>query len=177
MKGVDISVFVQTTPTGLRAKQTLVELQSVADVFEDVFSRDNTNSIEGYFGIIKRRLKKKTSTLLDLFNAVDFTEASALARSDPARPRVPPDLARCILRVLSPSAFVTLSKRGVDEFLSLLVHVSLSAFSSDSVPAPNTVWRCGMLFTADSPSARIAGCPRPGQSQMKLHVQPTKSNG
>ena len=125
LKSVDLSAFTPTTPTGLRAKQTLVELQSVADVFEDVFSRDNTNSIEGYFGIIKRRLKKNTSTVLDLFNAVDFTEASALARSDPARPRVPPDLARCILRVLSPSVFVTLSKRGVDELLSLLVRVSL----------------------------------------------------
>ena len=98
LKSVDLSAFAPTTPAGLRAKQTLVELQSVADVFEDVFSRDNTNSIEGYFGIIKRRLKKNTSTLLDLFNAVDFTEASALARSDPARPRVPPDLSRCILR-------------------------------------------------------------------------------
>ena len=47
LKGVDLSLFAQTTPTDLRAKQTLVELQSVADVFEDVFSTDNKTPPRG----------------------------------------------------------------------------------------------------------------------------------
>ena len=96
--------------------QVLAELQSVPDIQENVFSRDNTNSIEGYFSIVKRKLKKNTSTVLDLFNAIDFTEAAALASCDPGRPFVPPELSRCIVHVISPSMFVTMSRQGIDEF-------------------------------------------------------------
>ena len=90
LKAVELSEFCPVTPPAVRAKQFLTELQSIPDIQENVFSRDNTNSIEGYFSIIKRKLKKNTSTLVDLFNAIDFTEASALANSDPARPPIPP---------------------------------------------------------------------------------------
>ena len=63
------------TPPAIRAKQFLTELQSIPDIQENVFSRDNTNSIEGYFSIIKRKLKKNTSTLVDgevEFERVEF---------------------------------------------------------------------------------------------------------
>ena len=67
LKVVDLSQFCPVTQREDRAKQILFELQNVPDIHEDVFSKDNTNSIEGYFSIIKSRLKKNTSTLVDNF--------------------------------------------------------------------------------------------------------------
>ena len=40
----------------------------------DIFIRDNTNVIEGYFNGIKSRMQKRLLSLHDVFNAVDLTE-------------------------------------------------------------------------------------------------------
>ena len=64
LKAVELAAFCPVTPLAVRAKQVLAELQSVPDIQEDVFSRDNTNSIEGYFSIIKRKLKRTRLHLL-----------------------------------------------------------------------------------------------------------------
>ena len=88
-KSIDLTSCCPSTQLGIKAKVILTEIQSVDDVYENVHSRDNTNTIEGYFSIIKRRVKKNSSSLLDLFEAINFTEATTLASRDPSIPSVP----------------------------------------------------------------------------------------
>ena len=72
------------------------------------------------------------STLLDLFEAINFTEATALASCDPAIPSIPSALKKCILRVLAPSVLATLSKKGVDGVLLMIIEVCVGILSGQN---------------------------------------------
>ena len=122
-KRFDMTACCPSTPHGIGSKLILAEIQSVDDVYENVHSRDNTNTIEGFFSIIKRRVKKSTSTLLDLFEEINFTETTTLASCDTAIPSIPSTLKKCILLVLTPSVLATLSKKGVDGVLLMIIEV------------------------------------------------------
>ena len=57
-KRFELTACCPSTPHGIESKLILAEIQSVDDVYENVHSRDNTNTIEGFFSIIKRRVKR-----------------------------------------------------------------------------------------------------------------------
>ena len=67
----------------------------------DVFARDNTNVIEGFFGLIKRRVPDENATLLDVFKAFDFSEEVALRNGDPSVPTLPDEL-KAVLNIFIP---------------------------------------------------------------------------
>ena len=66
--------------------------------------------------------QKNTSTLVDLFNAIDFTEASALVNSDPARPSATPDLSKKCKQYPLPAVFVKVSNKALKSCLWSHVH-------------------------------------------------------
>ena len=128
-KSIDLTSCCPSTQLGIKAKVIITEIQSVDDVYENVHSRDNTNTIEEYFSIIKRRVKKNSSSLLDLFEAINFTEATALASRDPAILSDPPVLEKCILHILASSVLAILSKSGVDGVLLMIIDVCFAILS------------------------------------------------
>ena len=72
-----------------KAVSILVRLKTIGGLSADVFSFDNTNTIEGFFTTVKSRIPSKTSTLLDIYKAITFTENVALATNHPASPLPP----------------------------------------------------------------------------------------
>ena len=84
-----------------------------------VLSLDNTNTLEGHFSTLKSRIQAKTSTLLDVYEAVTFTERAALAENHPASPSLPPALVDCLADVISLEVLSMMSYRGVCNFLEM----------------------------------------------------------
>ena len=84
------------SPVKERAAALLRVIVRAGPFCRDVFSLDNTNTIEGYFNTVKRRTPLKTSTLLDIFKAISFTEQSALSVNHPSSPHVPKTLVDCL---------------------------------------------------------------------------------
>ena len=75
-------------------------MKAIPAFFDDVLSRDNTNTIEGFFSLAKRRMPRENPTLLDVFKAIDYTEAVQMARADPAVPTLPAELATFLKRFI-----------------------------------------------------------------------------
>ena len=80
----DPAVFVVDSPGKARAARLLTRLKLVGVSEIGVLSLDNTNTLEGHFSTLKSRMTTKTSTLLDVYEAVTFTERAALAANHPA---------------------------------------------------------------------------------------------
>ena len=101
MSDADLSSVVIDTPVKERVFNILDQMIHVLPFPRDVFSLDNTNTIEGYFNIIKKRVPLKTATLLDINKAVTFTEESALASNHPNSQILPVTLVDCLTYVVS----------------------------------------------------------------------------
>ena len=74
------------------------------------------------------------STLLDIFNAVTFTEESALSVNHPSSPRLPNQLVDRLSSVISREVFWMMSTTGVHAFLNCLVG-SIDAILCDVSPS------------------------------------------
>ena len=108
-------------PVKARVSALRDEMTRLGPFRRDILSLDNTNTIEGYFNTIKRRTPSKTATLLDIFNAVTFTEESALAANHPSSRPLPNRLADCLSAVISREVLWMMSTTGVHAFLNCLV--------------------------------------------------------
>ena len=84
-------------------------------------SLDNTNTIEGYFNTIKKRVPLKTATLLDVYKAVTFTEEWALSSNHPNSHLLPATLVECLTSVVSTEVLSVMSATGVRSFLNCFV--------------------------------------------------------
>ena len=107
----------------------LDKLKNVGSFQRDVFTLDNTNSIEGYFHGVKSRIPLKTATLLDIFNSVTFTERIALAKNHPAGMSIPPPLVDCLDSVVKREVLHMLSSRGIHSLLNRVVRSVMNILS------------------------------------------------
>ena len=103
------------------ASALLHKLKTAGSFQRDVFTLDNTNSIEGYFHGVKSRIQLKTATLLDIFNSVTFTERIALAKNHPAATIIPPPLIDCLVSGVKREVLHVLSSYGVHSLLNCVV--------------------------------------------------------
>ena len=104
-----------------RAVAILRRLLVVDRVFVDVFSIDNTNTIESFFNVVKGRMTKEMPTLVDVFQSITITEEIALARRNPASIQIPACLVECFLAVVSHDVLNDLSPNGVHGLLKCIV--------------------------------------------------------
>ena len=125
----DTTRFVLDSTIKTRAARLLETLSSVGCLKRDLFSLDNTNTIEGYFKTIKSRTPLNVSTLLDIFAAVTFTEQAALASNHPASMKIPTSLVECLATVVSRGVIAVLSSLGVHSLLSRVVVSGLNILS------------------------------------------------
>ena len=93
----------------------------VEDAETDVFAVDNTNSIESYFSVVKRRLSGTNMTLLDVYRVVDFTELAALSRHNPCAQPLPFQLRECLETVVLSDIINVLSTTGVDSLIDTTI--------------------------------------------------------
>ena len=100
----------------------------------DIFSFDNTNTIEGCFSMIKKRLPQPTRTLADVYEAITFVEERALAQHNPSQPTLPERLVEGLSFILSRDVLRVLSMTGVCSFLRKLATASDMLLSSQSRP-------------------------------------------
>ena len=112
------------------ANALLHKLKTVGSFQRDVFTLDNTNSIEGYFHGVKSRIPLKTATLLDIFNAVTLTERIALAKNHPAAMTIPPPLIDCLVSIVKQNVLIVLSSCGAHSLFHCVV-VSVMNILSD----------------------------------------------
>ena len=109
------------SPEKRNANTLLNKLKSLGSFQRDVFSLDNTNSIEGYFHTVKSRIPMGTATLLDIFNAVTFTERVALATNHPGAMTIPPPLIDCLVSVITREVLAVMSSLGIHSFVDCIV--------------------------------------------------------
>ena len=109
-------------------------IRSVEVPETDVFALDNNNTTESYFSMIKGRLQLQTRTLVDVFNAVNYTEQRALAMHNPAQPSLPEELIRGLSMVLSREVQRVMSMAGIRGFLQKLAMSSERVLRSDQPP-------------------------------------------
>ena len=76
-------------------------LRTVQAPEADIFSLDNTNTIEGYFSTINKRLQQPTRTLADVYEAIIFIEERSLAQLNPSQPMLPERLVEGLSFILS----------------------------------------------------------------------------
>ena len=129
-KNVTFTSHSVDDPVKARVSALRDEIVHLGPFRRDILSLDNTNTIEGYFNTIKRRTPSKTATLLNIFNAVTFTEESALAANHPSSPRLPVPLNDCLSSVISGEVLGMMSTTGVHAFLNCLVS-SINVILSD----------------------------------------------
>ena len=84
-RSVATSSFLIDTEPKKRAMSVLTIFNEESPLIDNVFKKDNTNTIESYFNVIKGRIPKSEPRLLDIFAAIDFTEKSMLAQKIPRR--------------------------------------------------------------------------------------------
>ena len=120
-KSVDVGRGSGESSACHRARSIIGGLCCVAVDEVDVFSADKTNAIEGFFSMIKQRLRHTKMTLLDLYNVVNFTEMAALASHHPQQPHLGKDLKACLLTVLSPGVLSIITVDGVRNVIRLIV--------------------------------------------------------
>ena len=121
-----------------RAFSTLLALKQLPAFCHDVFSRDNTNVIECFFSVLKRRTPDENATLLDVFKALDFSEEVQLRKRDHSVPTLPHEL-KAFFDVFIPSDVQgVLTKRGVDGFISTLIETCIVTLSRTESVTDNT---------------------------------------
>ena len=125
IKTVDLSSFAIDTKERYRPLKILTILKQQSPFTQDVFTYDNTNTIEGNFNVVKGRVPLASPRLLDVYNAVFFTETAALARRNPVSPDVPETLEECLLNVVSPDVLNVMTMEGVESFIGNLVKTEL----------------------------------------------------
>ena len=102
LETMDIAAFDVASVEEHRAFSTLLSLKRLPVFCHDVFSRDNTNVIECFFSVLKRRTPDENATLLDVFKALDFSEEMQLRKRDPSVPTLPREL-KAVSDVFIPS--------------------------------------------------------------------------
>ena len=120
-RSVNIMTCRADTPQRQNAIRILRRLQQLQPTTRDIFSCDNTNTIESHFNVIKGRIPKTSPRLLDVFNAVTFTESAVLSQHNIMSPVLPDPLIDCLLCVVSPDVLNVMTRRGVESFLGLVV--------------------------------------------------------
>ena len=125
LRQLDLSVFDIETEDRRSAVGVHQMLQRVCAAGDDDVLRDNTNPIEGHFSVIKKRMKVKTSTLVDIYNAVDFTERSTIASRNPAHVLLPKQLEERVASFIAPAVYSVMTREGLDAFFGLLVETCL----------------------------------------------------
>ena len=101
IKTVDLSSFAIDMKERYHALNTLTILNQQSPVTRDVFTSDNTNTIERYFHVVKGRVPLASPPLLDIYNAVSFTETAALTRNNPVSPVLPETLEDCLFNIVT----------------------------------------------------------------------------
>ena len=137
---LDLSHFSVGSERHLRVLTVLQRMTLVDDVVCDIFTVDNTNVIESYFSVVKKRLCGTTHTLLDVYNAVDFTEVSALARNNCFAARLHTQLHDCLAIVVSPNVHNVLAPAGVNALIGLIIH-ACQAILNDASPRMTSLAR------------------------------------
>ena len=127
---------VADSPVKERVFNLLRGVVQVGPRLRDVFSLDNTNTIEGYFNTVKRRTPLKTATFLDIFKAVTFTEESALSANHPSTLLLPQHLVKCLSSVISQEVLSVMSSTGIHSLLNCLVN-SFESILFDTPPLDN----------------------------------------
>ena len=142
LKTLELSIFVTSTQEKRNALGVLHILKQQNPLSHDVFSYDNTNTIESYFNIIKGRIPSSSPRLVDIYNSISFTERSFLARHNPSLPNLPRCLVHCLLTVLSPDVLSVMSKEGVDAFIDTLIQTSVGILTE-------TTGQCASTFEVE----------------------------
>ena len=124
-KTIDISVFTADTIEKKNALEVLQTLKEIPAPSTNVFTRDNTNAVEGYFSVVKRRITSSAPTLVNVFEAVDFTERCVMAQRNPASLTLPDGLSGFLLWILTKDVLAVMSRRRVDGLLGVVVDVAL----------------------------------------------------
>ena len=84
IKDLDLSRFNTNTQAQRNAAKILADLQALHQTTRDIFTYDKTNTIESFFNDVKGRTPKDSPRLIDIYNAVSFTETQSLARHNPS---------------------------------------------------------------------------------------------
>ena len=133
-RDIDLTNLERCGHAAKRVVEMITALLSVKEAEHDIFTLDNTNTVEGYFSIIKKRLAPPTKTLIDLFNTVTYTEEIALAEHNPSQPRFPETLTLGLSFVIAPEVQRVMSVDGMRQFLSTLSLASDRLIHSDVHP-------------------------------------------
>ena len=133
IKDLDLSHFNTTTQAQRNAAKILADLQALHQTTRDIFTYDNTNTIESFFNVVKGRTPKDSPRLIDIYNAVSFTETQSLARHNPVSPSLPQPLVASLLHVLSPDTLNVMTKEGVESFLELLIQTSVDVLTERTI--------------------------------------------
>ena len=125
MRSITISSFTVDTIDKEKAIDIVRVLKEVTVEDNDVFSLDNTNPVEGFFSVIKRRLTSTTPTLFNVFETIDFTERCVMAHHNPASPALPDRLSKFILTVVTRDVLNVMTLRGVGYLLDVVLDVAI----------------------------------------------------
>lgn len=117
-----------------RAMTLLFKLNSIGTFYEDVFKRDNTNTIESYFNVIKGRIPQSSPRLVDVFAAINFTESATLAHKNPMSPDVPKAIIACLSDVVMQNVLIVMTKKGIQTFLDVIVNAASMILSDENSP-------------------------------------------
>ena len=132
LKALDISDFDTSTQEKRNAISILHALKLQTPVTHAIFSYDNTNTIESYFNVIKGRIPSSSPRLVDIYDAISFTERTFLTRHNPSSPSLPEGLVCCLLTVLCPDVLNVMSKDGVDAFIDALIRTSVGILTEST---------------------------------------------
>ena len=133
-KGLVLRGPFKQSPAVARVLKMVNVLLTVQAPETDIFSLDNTNTIEGYFSTIKGRLPQPTRTLVDVYAAINFTEERALAQHNPSQPMLPERLIQGLSFVLSRDVQMVMSLAGVRSFLRLFARTTDMFLNTDMRP-------------------------------------------
>ena len=132
-RDIDLTNLVRCGHVTKRVVDMISVLLSV-QVEPDIFALDNTNTVEGYFSIIKKRLALPTKTLVDFFNTITYTEEIALVEHSPSQPTFPERLTFDLSFIVSPEVQRVMSIDGMRQFLFTLSLASDRLLHSDTHP-------------------------------------------
>ena len=110
IKDLDLSHFNTNTQAQRNVAKIIADLQALNQTTRDIFTYDNTNTIESFFNVVKGRTPKDSPRLIDIYNAVSFTETQSLARHNPVSPSLQQPLVASLLHVLSPDTLNVMTK-------------------------------------------------------------------
>ena len=99
-----------------------------------IFSLDDTNTVEGYFSLIKQRLARPINTLRELFKTINYTEELSLALHNPSQPSLPESLVFALSFIISPVVQRVLNVHGIRCFLLKISSACEKLLHSLSLP-------------------------------------------